>query len=147
MKNYQIVLPLLALAFAMSFVEKIAAEDPAICPENQELSCILCNNQTCSDIANLEIKCSDCLEFKCICKSGYYLQDKECVPADRCKVKCPENMVYLACSKKPPICGPPKSAPLDPKEICRPRCVCKDKYILAKEGSQKCILKEKCKYP
>ncbi|KAM5131917.1 uncharacterized protein ACMZJ9_018735 isoform 1-T1 [Mantella aurantiaca] len=150
MKNYQIVLPLLALAFAMTFVEKTAALSirPGPCPPKQMLGCNPCGMPHCSHIANPpNVICLECMVEGCICKSGYYWQDDDCVPASKCRVTCPENMVYQACSRKLPTCPSPKSKPIVPEETCRPRCVCKPGYILAEEGSQKCIPRRECKQP
>ncbi|KAM5131922.1 IgGFc-binding protein-like [Mantella aurantiaca] len=147
MKNYQNVLPLLALAFAMTFVEKTAAFRPAPCPENQVWSFDLCEMKNCSHIAHPPR--TKCLKNDggCICDVGYYWQDKGCVPVEKCIVTCPRNMYYDFCAPKPRTCIPPRSETTELEEKCRPRCVCERGYILAEEGSQECIPWEKCKLP
>ncbi|KAM5131932.1 uncharacterized protein ACMZJ9_018747 [Mantella aurantiaca] len=136
MKNYQIVLPLLALAFAMTFVEKTAALSlwlptlPVLCPLNQVPGCYPCHMPYCSDIANpWGPKCLGC-SSGCICKFGFYWQDDDCVPAKECRVTCPENMVFEDCSAEP----------IDPNVLCLPRCVCKPGYVLSQQLlDRKCI--------
>ncbi|KAM5131925.1 uncharacterized protein ACMZJ9_018742 [Mantella aurantiaca] len=147
MKNYQIVLPLLALAFAMTFVEKTAAFRSPPCPPNQVWSFNICDMKYCSDIARLsETECRQNASG-CVCDDGYYWQDTGCVLAKDCGVTCPGIMVFKVCYGKPPICGSQESQPPDPNDKCRPRCVCPSGYIQAEEGSQECILQEECKLP
>ncbi|XP_077312555.1 uncharacterized protein LOC143933517 [Lithobates pipiens] len=147
---YQVALPLMALALAMVFVDKTAAQStqkvkPVDCPPNQEPGCYPCGMPHCSDIANPpKYICLGCQLDGCICKQGYYFQDGKCVPASKCKIECPENMVFQACPKKPITCDQLYSKEEKVKP-CMPRCVCKPGYILAKEGSKKCIPIRVCK--
>ncbi|KAM5131927.1 hemocytin-like [Mantella aurantiaca] len=142
MKNYQIVLPLLALAFAMTFVEKTTALGlwlSSPCPENS------CGVLVCSDTLNLpKIRCLEITDGGCTCEPSYYLQDNTCFPAEDCRVTCPKNMEFQACSRKPPTCGSLWPSIIHLNEICRPRCVCKSGYILDQEGSENCIPVEEC---
>ncbi|XP_040183076.1 zonadhesin-like [Rana temporaria] len=143
MRTYQLALPLMALALTMVFVDKTAAA--ADCPPNQVPGCNPCGMPHCSDIANPpRYICLGCMLDGCICKPGYYFQDDKCVPTSQCRIKCPENTVFKACSKTPIACGQLFSKEENAKP-CAPRCVCKPGYILSKEGSKECIPIRKCK--
>ncbi|KAM5131918.1 uncharacterized protein ACMZJ9_018735 isoform 2-T2 [Mantella aurantiaca] len=140
MKNYQIVLPLLALAFAMTFVEKTAALSirPVKCPEKQVPSCNPCGVQLCSEFENITRICLHCVVGGCICEPRYYFQDGKCVLAEHCKVECPENMFFEDCSRKTDTRRPPIVI-TDPEEICWPRCVCQPGFVLNPKDNQRCI--------
>ncbi|XP_075975761.1 zonadhesin-like isoform X2 [Anticarsia gemmatalis] len=123
---------------------------PVTCTRPNEIwdpAPLYCNTERCEDI-NTECFDSSTGPPRCVCEPGYYRNQSDiCVPASECVVGCngdPNAEPNECPSACPPTCALADTSGIPCTANCDlSRCVCKQGYILSREGG-KCVDPYEC---
>ncbi|KAM9299585.1 uncharacterized protein PAF06_016672 [Gastrophryne carolinensis] len=150
MATYRAASCLLALALAITMMGKVITanipppKQDLLCRPDEVKGCSPCQNIPCSEIVEPSGRvCHTACIPTCVCPNNYYLQDGRCVPASKCRVQCAENMVFVPRAPEPATCADLYTKPQFP-EVYKPRCVCKEGYVLPEKDSTTCIKIREC---
>uniref|UniRef100_A0A0N5BQ16 TIL domain-containing protein n=1 Tax=Strongyloides papillosus TaxID=174720 RepID=A0A0N5BQ16_STREA len=157
----------LFILFLVAFIE--GAEKKPKCGANMVAKkCRACSN-TCSFTRSLPPKplkkcyekkdCEKNKYYACVCKKGYYLNDKDkCVRKDKCYSKpkttkkpttttgkCPKNEIWASCrSACEPNCLDNIKEPKPCPRICKPAgCQCKKDFV-RDDSTNTCVKRKQC---
>ncbi|XP_053307401.1 von Willebrand factor-like [Spea bombifrons] len=146
--NTQIFARLLMLGLSMSWFYHTEAVPTAVpCPPNTVYGCMRQCYSNCDNLNSTYEACIEICKLGCDCPEGYVFQSKDskvCVPVSECAVSCPEGMDFIPCYRFPLQTCDTLGIHYVPSRYCRPRCVCKEGYVLSNDPKPHCIKKTLC---
>nr|AAI70097.1 Unknown (protein for MGC:196824) [Xenopus laevis]AAI70099.1 Unknown (protein for MGC:196826) [Xenopus laevis] len=135
---------LLVLALIFVTVDRIQSDD-SMCPQDMVYGCKRICYSNCDNLNSTSEGCIEICKLGCDCKEGFVFQSKNsntCVHPSSCKVSCPENMTFKPCNRFYRETCSDRNLNQVPSEVCMPRCVCNDGYILS--DALHCIKVNQC---